>query len=93
MVTDFGPVQSLVADVMGDLGQPEMLLATGSDPHDFQLRPSQARTLAGADLVIWVGPDLIPALGDALTSLAPQARIVTLSARQRHHAQLRGRRP
>ena len=55
-----------------------MLLATGSDPHDFQLRPSQARTLAGADLVIWVGPELIPALGDALTSLAPDARIVGL---------------
>ena len=78
VVTDFGPVQSLVADVMGDLGTPEMLLATGSDPHDFQLRPSQARVLAGADVVVWVGPALIPALGDALAALAPEARIVTL---------------
>ena len=78
VVTDLGPVQSLVSDVMGDVGKPTMLLPSGADPHDFQLRPSQARTLASADLVFWIGPDLIPALGDALTSLAPEARIVTL---------------
>ena len=78
VVTDFGPVQALVSDVMGDLGQPVALLPQGGDPHDFQLRPSQAVLLAGADLVFWVGPELIPALGDALTALTPQAQIVAL---------------
>ena len=78
VVTDFGPVQSLVSDVMGDLGPPQPLLSAGAGPHDFQLRPSQAALLAAADLVFWVGPDLIPSLGDALTALAPQARIVAL---------------
>ncbi len=78
VVTDFGPIQSLVMDVMGDLGTPTALLPTGGDPHDFQLRPSQAQMLAGADLVFWDGPELIPALSDALTSLAPQAEVVSL---------------
>ena len=78
VVTDFGPVQSLVSDVMGDLGEPTALLPAGSDPHDFQLRPSQADLLAKADLVFWVGPELIPSLGNALTSLAPDAEIVGL---------------
>lgn len=78
VVTDFGPVQSLVSDVMGELGSPVALLPAGSDPHDFQLRPSQAASLAGADLVFWVGPELVPTLGDALNALAPQAKIVTL---------------
>ena len=78
VVTDFGPVQSLVADVMGDLGQPAALLPKGGDPHDFQLRPSQAGLLAGADVVFWVGPELMPSLGDALATLAGQAQVVSL---------------
>lgn len=88
VVTDFGPVQSMVMDVMGDLGRPQALLASGGDPHDFQLRPSQADMLAKADLVFWVGPQLIPALGDALTTLAPQAQTIALlpTAHLRHFA-------
>jgi len=89
VVTDFGPVTSLVADVMGDLGEPQALLPKGGDPHDFQLRPSQADMLQTADAVFWVGPELMPALGDALASLAPQAQVVPLlhlSGKQRAFA-------
>ena len=78
VVTDFGPIQSLVSDVMGDLGSPVALLPSGGDPHDFQLRPSQAKVLSQADLIFWNGPDLIPALADAMTALAPQAQSVAL---------------
>lgn len=78
VVTDFGPVQSLVMDVMGDLGAPTMLLEGGSDPHDFQLRPSQAAGLEQADLVIWVGPELMPGLGEAVVTLASGAQVVAL---------------
>ena len=78
VVTDFGPVQSLVMDVMGDLGTPVMLMEGGADPHDFQLRPSQAQHLQEADLVIWVGPELTQSLGDALSSLAEGAEVLSL---------------
>jgi zinc transport system substrate-binding protein len=67
VVTDIPPVHALVAQVMGDLGQPELLLARGADEHDFQLRPSQARSVAGADLVVWIGPELTPWLDSALS--------------------------
>ncbi len=60
VVTDIPPVHSLVSLVMGDLGQPELLLEPGASEHHFQLRPSQARAVAGADLVVWVGPELTP---------------------------------
>lgn len=66
VVTDIPPVQALVAQVMGDLGQPELLLAKGADEHDFQLRPSQAGAVAGAGLVVWIGPELTPWLESAL---------------------------
>ena len=68
VVTDMPPIQSLVAQVMGDLGQPLVLLEPGSSPHSFQLRPSQAAAIAEADLIVWTGPDLAPWLGRVLDS-------------------------
>jgi len=67
VVTDIPPVHALVAQVMGDLGEPTLLLARGADEHDFQLRPSQAAEVAEADLVVWIGPELTPWLDSALT--------------------------
>jgi len=66
VITDIPPVQSLVAQVMGDHAEPDLLLSRGTDPHSFQLRPSQARAIAGADLVVWIGPELTPWLQRAL---------------------------
>ena len=78
VVTDFGPIDSLVQQVMGDLGQPFMLLPKGGDPHDFQMKPSQAQALADADLVFWDGPELMPALADAIATLGADAKSIPL---------------
>ena len=66
VVTDIPPVQALVAQVMGDLGRPELLLEKGASEHSFQLKPSQAAGLADAGLVVWIGPELTPWLDRAL---------------------------
>ncbi len=73
VVTDIGPVHSLVAQVMGDLGEPQLLLERGADPHSFQLRPSQAADVAAAQLVVWIGPEMTPWLDRALDSLSADA--------------------
>jgi zinc transport system substrate-binding protein len=65
VVADIAPVGALVAQVMAGLGTPVVLIAGGGDPHDFQLRPSQAAALHDADLLIWIGPSLTPWLGRA----------------------------
>ena len=78
VVTDFGPVDSLVQQVMGDLGQTVMLLPKGGDPHDFQMKPSQAQALSDADLIFWNGPELMPALADAIATLGSDAKSVPL---------------
>ena len=78
VVTDVLPVHSLTASVMGDLGTPELLLGATADPHDFQMRPSQARAIADADLVIWVGPALTPWLADVTASRTPE-RLTSLT--------------
>ena len=66
VVTDIPPVQSLVEMVMGDLGEPVMLLDKGANAHDFQLKPSQVGALADAQLVVWIGPEMTPWLDRAL---------------------------
>ena len=80
VVTDIAPIHSLTAQVMGDLGTPDLLLPPGADPHDFALRPSDAEALTQADLVIWVGEGLTPWLEDPLETLAPQATRLELLA-------------
>lgn len=78
VVTDIPPVESLVAQVMGDLGKPMVLTGKGADPHDFQLRPSQAVALSKADLVFWIGPELTPWLERALGGAGAASRAVSL---------------
>ncbi|MFT3690196.1 zinc ABC transporter substrate-binding protein [Paenirhodobacter sp.] len=65
VVTDIPPVQSLVAQVMGDLGAPALLLTPGTNAHSYQMKPSQARALQDADLLIWIGPEMTPWLNRA----------------------------
>jgi zinc transport system substrate-binding protein len=71
VITDIPPVHSLVAQVMGDLGTPDLLLERGASEHDFQLRPSQAAALQEADVVFWIGPALTPWLARAMESAPP----------------------
>lgn len=78
IVTDFGVTQSLVSMVMGDLGQPEMLLDRGGNAHSFQLRPSQAQALADADVVIWMGARMSPWLERALDGIGGEAHRMAL---------------
>lgn len=82
VVTDIAPVHSLVARVMAGAGEPELLLRGGESPHDFAMRPSNAKALQSADAVIWMGPPLIPGLEQNLATLADQARILDLSEAQ-----------
>lgn len=76
---DIAPVHSLVARVMADVGEPDLIVAPGASPHEYSLRPSEAQALQDAALVFWIGPELTPWLGDAVETLAGGAEVVTLS--------------
>ena len=78
VVADILPLHSLVTQVMQGVGTADLLLPGGADPHSHALKPSDARALSKADLVLWVGPELMPWLADALPRLAPDARSVAL---------------
>lgn len=85
VVTDIPPVQSLVAQVMGDLGEPALLLDRGANAHSYQMKPSQARALQGADLLVWIGPEMTPWLERAAAASGPKANLSLLHAQGTHH--------
>ena len=60
IVADFPVTGSLAQKVMGDLGEVQVLIWEGADPHHFQLRPSDAKARQTADLLVWIGPEMTP---------------------------------
>ncbi|MDK3017539.1 zinc ABC transporter substrate-binding protein [Pseudodonghicola flavimaris] len=78
VVTDIAPVHSLTAQVMKGLGEPVLLVQPGQSPHSYALRPSQARALQEAGLVVWVGHALTPWLEKPLDALAEKAETLEL---------------
>ncbi len=84
VVTDMPVVQSLAAQVMGDLGTPEVIVTSGADPHDYQLRPSQARALANADVIFWVGHEMTPWLEDAIDAAGAAKSVALLDTPGTH---------
>ncbi len=78
VVTDIAPVHSLVAQVMAGVGVPELIVRPGVSPHTYAMRPSEARALQEADLVVWIGSDLTPWLSKPLQALASGSRQVAL---------------
>ncbi|WP_299423487.1 zinc ABC transporter substrate-binding protein [uncultured Shimia sp.] len=78
VVTDIAPIQALVAKVMDGVGSSKQLLPANVSPHDYAMRPSEARALQNADLVVWVGAELTPMLEDSIKSLAGAAATLEL---------------
>jgi zinc transport system substrate-binding protein len=79
VVVSLKPLHSLVAGVMAGVGEPLLLIQGGGSPHGYTLRPSEARMLSEAQLVVWVGPRLESFLEKSLSTLAGKARQLELS--------------
>jgi len=79
VVASIKPVYSLVAAIMDGVGDPHLIVQGVESPHTFSLKPSRARTIADADVIIWIGPELEPALGKPIRSLGAGAAVVELA--------------
>jgi zinc transport system substrate-binding protein len=80
VVASIGPVASLAAAVMGDLGEPRQIVRGYGSPHAYQMRPSDAASLRDADLILWIGPSLETFLERPLAGVRDGARVVALAA-------------
>jgi ABC-type Zn uptake system ZnuABC Zn-binding protein ZnuA len=71
-------VGDLARAVGGRRVQVDQILQATSDPHDFEPRPSDARAVGEAAVVLRSGGDLDEWLGDLLGNAGSGARVVTL---------------
>ncbi|MEO1331556.1 MAG: zinc ABC transporter substrate-binding protein [Pseudomonadota bacterium] len=79
VAASIAPAHSLVARVMAGVGEPELVLPPGASPHGYAMKPSEARALEEADLVVWIGPALESWMERPIASLADDARVLTLA--------------
>ena len=78
VVASIKPVHSLVASVMQGVGEPSLLVRGGASPHEYNLRPSDARAINEADVVFWIGPELESFLVKPLNNAKGKVRSVAL---------------
>jgi zinc transport system substrate-binding protein len=78
VVATIQPIHSLAAGVMEGVGEPVLLVPAGNSPHSFQMKPSQAAALQGADVVFWVGESLETFLEKPLATLSQDTVVVEL---------------
>ena len=74
VVTSIKPIHSLASYVMDGVGKPDVIVDGYNSPHGFSLKPSHAKMLENADLVIWVGEDLEAFLEKPLEAIAKKAK-------------------
>lgn len=73
------PVHSLVAAVMAGVGTPDLLVKGGGSEHAYQLKPSDARALAAAQVVFWVDENMETFLEGPIEALPKGATVVALA--------------
>ncbi|MDO6590563.1 zinc transporter [Loktanella sp. D2R18] len=78
VAVDIAPVHSLVTRVMDGVGSPDLIVQLGASPHEYSLRPSEARALQDADVVFWVSAGLTPWLEDTIETLSSEASVTEL---------------
>ena len=78
VVVSIKPIHSLVAGVMGEAGEPRLMISGSTSPHTYQMRPSDAAVLNAADLIVWVGEGMEMFLDRPIEVLGSNAEVVTL---------------
>ena len=73
VVTSIKPIHSLVSYVMDGVGTPDLIVDGYNSPHGFSLKPSHAKMLQEADLVIYVGEGLEEFLNKPLKSISQKS--------------------
>jgi len=79
VVADIAPVHSLVSMVMKGIGEPQLLIPQNASPHHYAMRPSEAKALQEANLVVYLGHDMTPWLEPLFETVAASAEPLDLS--------------
>jgi zinc transport system substrate-binding protein len=79
VVATIKPIHALVAKVMGEAGEPTLLVKGAASPHTYSLKPSDAKALNNARLVFRVSGEIEPFTRKIVESLPKTVTVVTLA--------------
>ena len=77
VVTSLKPLGFIASAIADGVTETQVLLPDGASEHDYSLRPSDAKRLQNADLVVWIGPEMEAFMNKSTQSI-PEAKKVTI---------------
>ena len=78
VVASIKPIHSLVSYVMDGVGKPSIIVDGSNSPHNFNLKPSNAKAIENADIIFWVGEDIESFLEKPLKSINKKAKVIEM---------------
>ena len=82
VVTSIKPIHSLVSRVMGNLGEPELLVQGGVTPHIFRMKPSDFRKVANADVLFYISPKFETFLKSLSATKSPSLNAIAFAEQE-----------
>jgi len=79
VVASLKPVGFIAAAIADGVTPVEVLLPDGASEHDYSLRPSDAKRLKNADLVVWVGPEMEAFMAKSAAELPAQKNLAMVN--------------
>ncbi len=72
------PLHSIVASIMKDVAIPSLIVSNNQSAHHTTLKPSQARIIAEADILFWIGPELEAFLKKSVNAMGAKSAAFVL---------------
>ncbi|WP_191938643.1 zinc ABC transporter substrate-binding protein ZnuA [Pantoea agglomerans] len=79
VVASLKPVGFIAAAIADGVTPVDVLLPDGASEHDYSLRPSDAKRLKNADLVVWVGPEMEAFMTKSAAELPAQKNLAMVN--------------
>jgi zinc transport system substrate-binding protein len=79
VVASLKPVGFIAAAIADGVTPVDVLLPDGASEHDYSLRPSDAKRLKNAELVVWVGPEMEAFMAKSAAELPAQKNLAMVN--------------
>ncbi|BBQ83379.1 MULTISPECIES: zinc ABC transporter substrate-binding protein ZnuA [Enterobacteriaceae] len=75
VVASLKPLGFIASAIADGVTETQVLLPDGASEHDYSLRPSDAKRLQNADLVVWIGPEMEAFMDKSTQSIADGKKV------------------
>lgn len=92
IVVTIKPLYSLVTHLTAGINKPVLLMKQMLSPHQYNMRPSERRLLAKAEMIIWIGPQMETSLTKVIEQQERSAATTIVSAMRAKNLKLLNKR-